>query len=108
MATVPTITVEELRQKLGTLPPPLLLDVREADEWQYCRIGGATHIPLGELERRADELDPSGVIVVYCHHGVRSRHAGELLLKRGFPRVVSLTGGIDAWSERVDPAVPRY
>lgn len=92
---------------------PLLLDCREPDEFAFCRIDGATLLPLGELERRADELeDDEGrrdrPIVVYCHHGRRSLRAAALLRALGFTDVRSMAGGIDLWSQRVDDQVPRY
>ena len=63
-----------------------------------------------ELTQRADEIEPpeDATIVAYCHHGVRSLSAAALLEGMGFARVVSLRGGIDAWSKHVDPRVPRY
>jgi sulfur-carrier protein adenylyltransferase/sulfurtransferase len=88
----------------------LLLDVREPDEIARARIEGATWIPLGELDARADELaawrdDP---VVVHCHHGGRSARACALLAERGFRQLHNLQGGIEAWSLSVDPSVPRY
>jgi adenylyltransferase/sulfurtransferase len=65
-------------------------------------------IPLGELPDRVGELDPTAPVVVYCHHGVRSARALEVLENAGFTRARHLTGGIDAWSAKVDPDVPRY
>jgi sulfur-carrier protein adenylyltransferase/sulfurtransferase len=85
-----------------------LVDVREAYEWQIARIAGARHVPLGQIQGRLDELDPGIPIVTYCHHGVRSLQAMELLLKAGFQDVRSLHGGIDAWSQEVDNTVRRY
>jgi adenylyltransferase/sulfurtransferase len=88
----------------------LLLDVREADEVARARIEGATWIPLGELDDRADELSAwrTDTVVIHCHHGMRSARACALLAERGFRRLENLRGGIEAWSLTVDPAVPRY
>jgi adenylyltransferase/sulfurtransferase len=88
--------------------PPLLLDVRERPEASFASLPGAVLIPLGELPARLDELPREEPIVVYCHHGVRSARALELLEQAGFTRARHLTGGIDAWSVTVDPSVPRY
>lgn len=89
--------------------PPLLLDVRDRPEASFTSLPGSVLIPLGELSERLDELpDRDASIVVYCHHGVRSARALELLEQRGFTRARHLTGGIDAWSVQVDPEVPRY
>jgi adenylyltransferase/sulfurtransferase len=105
---LPAIEVEELRERLGDHAPPLLLDVRTPEEWTICRIDGARLIPVQALASRIDELDRQREIVVYCHVGWRSAWAVDLMVRRGFSRVVNLAGGIDAWSQRVDPSVPRY
>jgi len=98
----------ELKELLDRRLPVLLLDVREPNECQICRISGATLIPLGQLLSRADELSAAEDIVVYCRSGVRSRRAVELLKSKGFPRVRNLRGGILAWTDQVDPSMPRY
>jgi rhodanese-related sulfurtransferase len=106
----------ELHRRLGAgqardgQPPRdwVLLDVREAEELDICRLDGAAHIPLSELTARCDELDPERTVVCICHHGRRSAMAAGLLLERRFRRVINLTGGIDAWAEEVDPAMARY
>jgi rhodanese-related sulfurtransferase len=89
--------------------PPVLLDVRNHDEWAWARLAGATFIPLGELEERHDELLAlkTRPIVVYCHHGVRSLYGAEFLAQLGY-QTTSLRGGLDAWSLHVDPTLPRY
>ncbi|MEO8094500.1 MAG: ThiF family adenylyltransferase, partial [Pseudolysinimonas sp.] len=89
--------------------PPLLLDVRERPEASFASLPDSLLIPLGELPGRLDELPaPDTSIVVYCHHGVRSARALDVLEKAGFTRVRHLTGGLDAWSVKVDPELPRY
>jgi adenylyltransferase/sulfurtransferase len=88
--------------------PPVLLDVRERAEASFAALPGSVLIPLGELPDRVGELDPAASVVVYCHHGVRSARALEVLEKNGFARARHLTGGLDAWSVKVDPTVPRY
>ena len=102
------ITVEDLHARLESSQSPLLLDVRRYDERQEARIGGCLHIPLDELDERLDELDPNAEYIVYCHHGIRSLSAAAMLEAAGFPNPKSLRGGIDAWSLRVAPEVPRY
>ena len=86
----------------------VLLDVREDSEWEVAHLEGAIQIPLGELENRLGELDPVNEVIVYCHTGERSVDACLILWNAGFRKVRNLTGGIDAWSELVDPSVPRY
>lgn len=89
---------------------PRLVDCREADEWQVCRIEGAELVPLsqfGELAPRRFH-DAGQHLIIYCHHGMRSQRAASWLRQHGFASAQSMRGGIDAWSELVDPAVPRY
>ena len=89
--------------------PVVLLDVRQPDEHGICALPGSVLIPLGELPARVAELDPTDdMVVVYCHHGVRSLRGAAILTQAGFPNVASMAGGIDRWSLAVDPAVPRY
>ena len=103
------ITVEELKRKIYARERNLfVLDVREPQEFEICRIPGAVLIPLGEVLRRVGELDPSKEIVVQCKMGGRSAKAAEILRASGFPNVKNLTGGILAWINRVDPSQPKY
>ncbi|HMQ17025.1 MAG TPA: rhodanese-like domain-containing protein [Phycisphaerae bacterium] len=107
--SVPEISAAELRQRLADpAGVPLLLDCREPPELQICRMNGALHIPMRQVAQRLSELDPQREIVVFCHHGRRSAMVAGLLAASGFGRVLSLRGGIDAWSCEVDPAMPRY
>jgi adenylyltransferase/sulfurtransferase len=85
-----------------------LLDVRNPHEFDLACMPGATLIPLPELAARLTELDPRRSYVVTCHHGPRSIQAYYLLQDAGFRRVQILSGGIDAWAERIDPSMPRY
>jgi len=86
----------------------VLLDVREPQEWEICRLDGATLIPLGRLPYALGELSTADEIVAYCRMGGRSRKALQILQEAGFRKVRNLTGGINAWAETVDPSVPRY
>lgn len=86
----------------------VLVDVREPHEFQIGRIPGARLIPLGDLPKRLHELNPGDDIVMQCRSGVRSAKAMALLVERGFTRVRNLKGGILAWSDQVDPSVPKY
>ena len=104
---VPEIQVEELKRRLDAGNPPFILDVREPHEYQICNLGGKL-IPLGELPRRYQELDPARETVVHCRSGVRSAKAVDLLLKSGFINVVNLAGGVLAWADRIDPKMPKY
>jgi molybdopterin/thiamine biosynthesis adenylyltransferase/rhodanese-related sulfurtransferase/molybdopterin converting factor small subunit len=86
----------------------LLLDVREPHEYQICNIPGAKLIPLGDLPKRVNELDSSVEIVAHCKMGGRSAKAVDFLKQAGFKKVKNMTGGILAWSDKVDPKVPKY
>jgi sulfur-carrier protein adenylyltransferase/sulfurtransferase len=105
---VPETTVEELKSRLDRGDDVYLLDVREPNEFQICRIGGATLIPLGELASRTAELDRDRDIVVHCKMGARSAKAVALLQERGFTRVSNLKGGILDWIDRIDPSQSKY
>lgn len=97
----------DLVTRLRDRDAPVLLDVRETWEWDLARIPPARLLPLGELETSLASLDTNREMVVYCHHGVRSRMAVSWLRMQGF-RARNLAGGIDRWSREVDPSVPRY
>jgi adenylyltransferase/sulfurtransferase len=102
------ITIDELELRLGAAGPDIVvLDVREPWEWEIAHIPGSRHFPLGQLPKRLGELDGQAEIVTLCHRGARSLTAQRLLQGAGF-RARSLAGGIDAWAERVDPAMARY
>ena len=85
-----------------------LLDVREHWEHALAHLPGARLIPLGELPDRLGELIPAEPVLVYCHHGLRSWHASCMLMQCGFRDVANLTGGIEAWSREIEPAIQRY
>jgi adenylyltransferase/sulfurtransferase len=104
---VPEIQVEELKRRLDGKEDFVLLDVREPHEYQICNLGGKL-IPLNDLPNRINELDSSRDIVVHCKMGGRSAKAVAFLQQAGFAKVKNLAGGITAWSERVDPTVPKY
>jgi sulfur-carrier protein adenylyltransferase/sulfurtransferase len=106
-STVPEITPRELKSRLDRGDDIYVLDVREPHEYQICNIGGHL-IPLGDLSRRVNELDSSREIVAHCRSGKRSAEAAEFLRKAGFKKLWNLKGGILAWSDEVDPTVPKY
>jgi len=106
--TVPILSVNELKRKMDAREAFKLVDVREPFEYEIARIDGAQLIPLGEIAERAGELQREQQIVVHCHSGTRSAQAVRLLQHRGFNNVYNLEGGIDAWSDQIDPSVPKY
>jgi sulfur-carrier protein adenylyltransferase/sulfurtransferase len=105
---IPTMSPHELKRKMDAREPFELIDVREAFEYEIARIGGAKLIPLGEIAERVNELQRERPIVVHCHSGRRSAEAVRLLQERGFANLFNLEGGIDAWSDQIDPSVPKY
>ncbi|RTQ49343.1 rhodanese [Hymenobacter gummosus] len=106
---MPELTPEQLRARLDAGEALQLIDVRQPEEFEYCRIEGSQLIPLGELARRADEIRADQPVVLICHHGVRSMQALAYLQHRhDLTNLLNLRGGIHAWSVRVDPAVPVY
>jgi molybdopterin/thiamine biosynthesis adenylyltransferase/rhodanese-related sulfurtransferase len=105
--SVPEITPRELKSRLDRGDKLFILDVREPHEFEICNLNG-TLIPLGDLSRRVNELDSSREIVAHCRSGKRSAEAVEFLRKAGFRKIWNLKGGILAWSDEVDPSVPKY
>jgi molybdopterin/thiamine biosynthesis adenylyltransferase/rhodanese-related sulfurtransferase/molybdopterin converting factor small subunit len=102
------VTATQLKAELDQRRPIHLVDVREPHEYEICRIPGADLIPQGDLERRIHELDRDWDIVMFCRSGGRSARTAKFLREAGFRRVRNLTGGILAWSDKVDPSVPKY
>jgi adenylyltransferase/sulfurtransferase len=104
------MAVRELAAKLQANEQVCLLDVRQPCEHQAAALPGSVLIPLNQLPARMEDI-PAGkdaLVVVYCHHGIRSLSGAAFLERAGFTNAVSLAGGIDAWSVEVDPKVPRY
>jgi sulfur-carrier protein adenylyltransferase/sulfurtransferase len=102
------ITPTELHQKLENADSFVLLDVREPSEFAFCRILGAQNIPLASVPARQQELDPDAEIIVMCRSGRRSADALLFLQQQGFTNLKNLKGGILAWSDEVDPSMPKY
>ena len=103
------ISATELRNRLEAAEDaPFLLDVREPQEFAYCRIDGSVSIPLGELPRRAHELPPGREIVAICHHGMRSLQAAAFLQRTFALDVANLHGGVAGWARDVDPSMKQY
>lgn len=105
---VPEIEPVEVKAKIDRGENFVLLDVREPHEVQIARIPFARLIPLGDVGKRLNELDPRSEIVIHCKSGVRSGKAAVLLLQNGFQNVRNMKGGILAWSDKVDPTVAKY
>ena len=106
---VPEITVQELKALMDADQTPLILDVREEQEYAIAHLSG-TLIPLRQLPNRLDELEEhkDALVVVHCHSGGRSAQAVQYLRSLGFEHAKNLRGGVLAWSHEIDPSMPRY
>jgi adenylyltransferase/sulfurtransferase len=106
------ISAEEVKQKLDGSENFTLVDVREPSEYDICRIDGSTLIPLGKIEdmkpKNLTTISKNDQIILHCKAGVRSLKAAKALKQMGFEDVKSMAGGIEAWSERIDPSIPKY
>jgi sulfur-carrier protein adenylyltransferase/sulfurtransferase len=107
---VPQITASELKARLDRGDKLTIIDVREPFEWEIGNLGqfGARLMPMDALPDYLDELDPGEELVMQCRSGSRSAQATRFLTERGFPRVSNLKGGLLAWSDEVDPTMPKY
>ncbi len=108
MNSVKQLQAIELKKKLDDGEDIFLLDVREPWEFSLAAIDGSENFPLAEVVDRQQEYAFEEEIVVICHYGERSQRAAQELVECGFKTVHNLVGGIDAWSQVVDPNVPRY
>ncbi len=103
------ITATELKARIDAGDKLSIIDVRQPDEHAFARIEGSKLIPLGQLLGRAAELDPTQDAVIYCKTGGRSGRAILALQQAGYAGpLFNLTGGVTAWSNEVDPRVPKY
>ena len=107
MQNLPSISPEELKEKLDNGEDIFILDVREQAEFDICHLNSHL-IPLNQLPIRISELNSKQNIVVYCHTGIRSANAVQFLRQAGFEQVKNLLGGIEAWANRIDKDMPRY
>ena len=109
MSTPFEITAADVKRRLDAGEVLNLIDVREPDEYQLCRIDGANLIPMRQISQQLERLEEATApLIVFCHHGVRSLNVVAWLREQGFADCQSMAGGIDAWSREVDPGVPRY
>lgn len=106
-SAIPQVTVQELKQRRDAGEEIFLLDVREPFEQQIAQIGG-TLIPLNDVPQRLQEIPRDREVIVHCKSGGRSQRAAEFLQQSGYSNVKNLAGGILAWSDQVDPSIPKY
>ena len=102
------ITPREVKRRLDAGDDLLLIDVREPEEVRVASIEGAQVYPLSQARDWIDQLPRDREMVVFCHHGGRSAQVAMALTQRGYTGVLNMAGGIDQWSQQVDPSVPRY
>ena len=106
---MPEITATELKQRLDNGEDIQIVDVREANEVAVAKLPNTIHIPLAQVVHRMSEIDPTRETVVHCKMGGRSARAIDALKRSGFTgNLINLAGGITAWSNDVDPSVPKY
>lgn len=99
----------ELKELFASKEPFQLIDVREPEEYEYCNIEGAILIPLSEIKLHVDKVNKNGKVVVYCHHGIRSANAINMLENLyGFENLYNLKGGIHSWSIEIDSKIRTY
>ncbi|MFA6542317.1 MAG: rhodanese-like domain-containing protein [Bacteroidota bacterium] len=108
MQAIKEVTVRELKRMMDEKKDFQLIDVREPDEFEFCNIGGEL-IPMGQLVNSIDRISKEKMTVFLCRSGVRSARAvGALQQRFGFMNLYNVTGGILAWSDEIDPNVPKY
>jgi len=102
------VSPEQVKVKLDAGDDFTLVDCRNDQERQWCRIEPSLHVPMRQTPERLDEIPADRPVIVYCHHGIRSLQVANFLKQQGYEDVRSMAGGIDDWSQRIDPSVPRY
>jgi molybdopterin/thiamine biosynthesis adenylyltransferase/rhodanese-related sulfurtransferase len=104
---IPQMSVKDLKKRMDAGENLFILDVREPFEYQIANIGGKL-IPQSEVPQRLAEIDRDREIIVQCKSGGRSQRIAEFLKQSGYPKVANVSGGILAWSDQIDPSVPKY
>ena len=107
LSSIKGLGAEDLKAKIDKNERFVLLDVREPHEYEISKIPGSTLIPLGTLPERFQELDKTAKLIVHCKMGGRSARAVQFLRDKGFD-ATNVAGGITAWSDEIDPSVPKY
>jgi len=104
-----TITATQLNTLINSAEKtPLLLDVREPNEFEYCHIAGSQLMPMRGIPNHLNELPKDDAIITICHHGIRSQQVAQYLIQQGFSNVANLTDGVHAWAHEVDNTMPTY
>lgn len=107
--TTPTRLAALLKERAQTgEAPPLMIDVREAWEWNLCHIPGSIHVPMHLVPVKMQEFERDREIVCICHTGGRSGQVAHFLQQHGYGHAINLFGGVAEWADSVDPSMPRY
>jgi rhodanese-related sulfurtransferase len=101
---IPAVTVDEARARLDADSSAVVLDVREAEEWQAGHVDGSHWIPMGELAARQSEIPQGPLLVVVCRSGGRSARVTQALVAAGYD-AANLVGGLEAWTQAGQPLV---
>jgi adenylyltransferase/sulfurtransferase len=101
------VTVVELKEMMDQKKDFQLIDVREEMEYEICNLGGEL-IPMGTVMDNLDKISADKKVVVHCKSGARSGTIVQMLQAKGYSNVYNLKGGIRAWSDEIDPSVPKY
>lgn len=107
MSVIPQMSVIELKQRIDQGTAPVVIDVREPNEYQICNLG-ARLIPMNTVPARLEEIPRDRDVVVHCKSGMRSQRVAEFLAQNGYTRVSNLAGGILAWAAEIDPTMQKY
>ena len=102
------LTPEQLKEQIDNDTPVVLLDVREAWEYELCHIDGSINIAMSQIPSTSLETIITEPTVVICHHGIRSMQVAQYLENKGFNHIINLAGGIDAWATSIDKTMPTY
>ena len=102
------LSAPQLQAYLQQGHQPLLLDVREAWEYEICHLADSQLVPMRDIPTHISTLDKQQETVVICHHGIRSLQVARFLEYSGFSNIINLQGGVAAWAEYVDPSMPVY
>ncbi|MEZ2443969.1 ThiF family adenylyltransferase [Chitinophaga sp. RCC_12] len=105
---VQSLSVQQLNDWLQRDTRFMLLDVREDDEWEICRIPQSVHIPMGRVLQQVSAIPDDVPVAVLCHHGMRSRAVAQRLTELGFNRIYNVEGGIHAWASVIDHQMQTY
>lgn len=102
------MTSVQLKELITQGKVPVLIDVREAWEYDICHIDGSQNIPMQEIDSSLAKLEKNAETVIICHHGMRSLQVADYLSSLGYQNIMNLDGGIDMWSRTVAPEIPQY